>query len=217
MEENALMELTLEEARVLGSLIEKSRATPEYYPMTLNSLKSACNQKSSRNPVVDYDEETILQALDTLRKKGLVSTVVGGGSRVSKYKHNLMLAFSLNPEDAAVLCLLLLRGPLTAGEINANSGRLFEFENLNEINEVLLKLSESNPAFIKQIGKRPGQKERRYIQMFSPYNEDLDEVPTVKPALAAEGMDALLARVEYLEIAYERLKQEFDQLMQELG
>lgn len=119
-----LPDLSAEEQRVLGSLIEKSRTTPDYYPMTLNSLTAACNQKSSRNPVVNYDEETITLTLNQLKIKGLISTATGGSSRATKYKHNLAIAYPLLPSELAIICLLLLRGPLTPGEINSNSGRL---------------------------------------------------------------------------------------------
>lgn len=215
MENNALPELSREEIRVLGSLIEKSRATPEYYPMTLNALKSACNQKSSRNPIVDYDEEIISITLDALRKKGLVSSVIGGGSRVAKYKHNLLLAFPLNPEEAAVLCLLMLRGSLTAGEINSNSGRLYEFDGLDEVNAVLEKLTEKAPGFVKQIGKKSGQKEGRYVHLFSDYLEEENETSTLLENNDSKVV-ALEARIEILEAALATLRNEFDKLMMEL-
>ena len=118
-----LPDLSAEEQRVLGALIEKSRTTPDYYPMTLNSLTAACNQKSSRNPVVNYDEETITLTLNQLKIKGLISTATGGSSRATKYKHNLAIVYPLLPSELAIICLLLLRGPLTPGEINRNSGR----------------------------------------------------------------------------------------------
>jgi uncharacterized protein YceH (UPF0502 family) len=147
-------QLSAEEQRVLGSLIEKSRATPEYYPMTVNSLMAACNQKSSRNPVVQYNEETITLTIDSLRKKGLVATVTGAGSRAVKYKHNLAVAYPLVPAELTVLCLLLLRGPLTPGEINNNSNRLFNFESLEEVQEVLDNLLQRETPFIQLIPKK---------------------------------------------------------------
>jgi uncharacterized protein YceH (UPF0502 family) len=120
---NLLLVLNPLEIRVLGSLIEKDKTTPDYYPMTLNSLILACNQKSSRNPVVQYDDETVLMTLDTLKKKGLISTATGGTSRSIKYKHNFTLLFSLTTAELAVICLLFLRGSLTAGEVKSNSSR----------------------------------------------------------------------------------------------
>jgi uncharacterized protein YceH (UPF0502 family) len=149
-----LPDLSAEEQRVLGALIEKSRTTPDYYPMTLNSLTAACNQKSSRNPVVNYDEETITLTLNQLKIKGLISTATGGSSRATKYKHNLAIVYPLVPSELAIICLLLLRGPLTPGEINSNSGRLYEFESIEEVLEQLQKLSDEEPAFVKQLEKK---------------------------------------------------------------
>lgn len=216
-ESKTLPVLNAEELRVLGSLLEKSKTTPEYYPMTLNGLQSACNQKTSRKPVVSYDENTIVIALDSLRKKGLVSTVVGGGSRVTKYKHNLAIQYPLLPQELAVLCLLILRGPLTPGEINSNSGRLYDFESLEEVQELLNKLSEGENPFIKSIGKRPGQKEIRYIHLLGEFNEEefeeaLSEVASENPS----KLKALEERVAFLEDRLETLREDFDRLMKEL-
>lgn len=163
-----LLILNVTEQRVLGALIEKSRTTPDYYPMTVSALTNACNQKTSRNPVVNYDEETVTLTLNTLKIKGLISTATGGGSRTIKYKHNLAIVYPLLPSELAVICLLFLRGPLTPGEINTNSARLYEFETIEEIQEILHKLSAEEPAFVKQLDKRPGQKEARYQHLFGP-------------------------------------------------
>lgn len=211
--ENSLPQLTDREIRVLGCLLEKSRTTPDYYPLTLNSLVSACNQKTSRNPVVNYSQEEVILTLDDLRKKKLVGTVVGGGSRVTKYKHNLQLVFSLGNDDLAALCLLLLRGPLTVGEINSNSGRLFEFENLDEVLEVLTHLSEQEPAFVRQIPRKAGQKENRYVHLFTAYDETQEEGES---SSAIEGESSLLARIEQLETELAQLREEFDDLLSQL-
>lgn len=218
MEENRkLPVLTAEELRVLGSLLEKSKTTPEYYPMTLNGLQTACNQKTSRRPVVTYGEDTIVLALDSLRKKGLVSTVVGGGSRVTKYKHNLAIQYPLLPKELAVLCLLILRGPLTPGEINSNSGRLYDFESLEEVQDVLNKLSEGETPFVKSIGKRPGQKEIRYIHLLGEFNEEEFEITTDSASSEPSKLKALEERVALLEDKLETLREEFDRLMKELS
>lgn len=217
MENNTLPQLSAEEVRVLGSLMEKSRTTPEYYPMTLNSLITACNQKTSRKPVVNYDEETVIQTLDTLRKRGLISTVVGGGSRVTKYKHNMGIKFPLVPADLSTLCLLMLRGPLTAGEINSNSGRLYEFESLDEVNELLQNLSEQNPPFVKQTAKRPGQKEIRYVHLFAEFDEEAYESSLPSTSQEAPQIKVLAERVETLEGELKKLREEFDKLMEELS
>ncbi|NGF56039.1 DUF480 domain-containing protein [Parapusillimonas sp. SGNA-6] len=215
-ETKSLPQLSSEEIRVLGSLLEKSRTTPEYYPMTINALQAACNQKTSRKPVVSYDENTIISTLDSLKKKGLVSTVVGGGSRVTKYKHNLAIQYPLVPAELAALCLLFLRGPLTAGEINSNSGRLYEFETLDEVQELLNKLSEDEPAYVKLLPKRPGQKEARYIHLFGEFNEE--EYETSYPSTTANPnqIQALEERVATLEEQLATLREEFDRLLAEL-
>jgi len=219
MEENkSLPILSSEEIRVLGSLLEKSKTTPEYYPMTLNGLQTACNQKTSRKPVVNYDENLIIQVLDSLRKKGLVSTVVGGGSRVTKYKHNLAIQFPLLPQEVATLCLLFLRGPLTSGEINSNSGRLYEFENLDEVQDLLNKLSTDEPPYIKQLSKRPGQKEVRFIHLFSDFDEEsYEEESTPTQSSSSSSINRLEERVVQLEEQLNTLRAEFDQLMKELS
>lgn len=215
MENKSLPQLSAEELRVLGSLLEKSKTTPEYYPMTLNGLQTACNQKTSRKPVVNYDEPTIIAALDALKKRGLMSTVVGGGSRVTKYKHNLAIQFPLIPSDLAVLCLLILRGPLTAGEINSNSGRLYEFEGLEDVQEHLNKLSEGEIEYVKQLPKRPGQKEVRYVHLLGEVNEeDYDE--SINNGGQQSQVKELENRVLVLEEQLQQLRAEFDSLMQEL-
>lgn len=215
MENKSLPQLSAEELRVLGSLLEKSKTTPEYYPMTLNGLQTACNQKTSRKPVVSYDEPTIIAALDALKKRGLVSTVVGGGSRVTKYKHNLAIQFPLIPSDLAVLCLLILRGPLTAGEINSNSGRLHEFEGLEDVQEHLNKLSEGEIEYVKQLPKRPGQKEVRYVHLLGEVNEEDYDEPVNNGGQQSQVKE-LENRVLVLEEQLQQLRAEFDSLMQEL-
>ena len=217
-ETNSLPILTAEELRVLGSLLEKSKTTPEYYPMTLNALQTACNQKTSRKPVVSYDENTVILALDTLRKRGLVSTAVGGGSRVTKYKHNLAIKYPLIPQELAALCLLILRGPLTPGEINSNAGRLFNFESIDEVQEVLSRLQDQEPSFVKQLPKRPGQKELRYVHLLGEVNEeDNDVVPNTSESSNPGQIQELEDRVRVLEEQLANLRSEFDALMAQLS
>ena len=153
------------EQRVLGSLIEKSKTTPDYYPMTLNSLTAACNQKTSRKPVVDYDEETVASALNSLKSQSLVSTAVGGSIRSIKYKHNFTTVYPLTDGELAVICLLLLRGAQTPGELNTNSARLHEFKSLEGVHDALKKLMETENPFVKEIAKRAGQKETRFVHL----------------------------------------------------
>ena len=212
--ENKLQQLSFEEQRVLGALIEKSKTTPDYYPLTLNSLVTACNQKSARNPVVEYDEETVIMALDSLKKKGLSGNVIGGGSRALKYRHNLAIAHPLDPAETTIICLLLLRGPLTAGEINSNSGRLHDFESLTEVQETLEQLANYQIPFVTQLPKRPGQKEARYCHLFGEIPEVDENEFTSEPARKNVGqLEERLAKVE-IELA--ELKAAFDRLMGEL-
>ena len=203
------------EVRVLGALMEKSKATPEYYPMTINSLIAACNQKSSRKPVVNYDEDTVAQSLNILKKRGLISTATGGSIRSIKYKHNFAIVFPVLPSEVAVMCLLMLRGPLTPGEINSNSGRLHEFESIEEIQELLEKLSTPEMPFLVQLPRRSGQKEARYAHLLSgqPVIIDDEQYDEQTPA----GNNALATRVTKLEQELADLKMAFDKLMKELS
>ncbi len=203
------------ELRVLGALMEKCRTTPDYYPMTINGLTAACNQKTSRKPVVQYDEETVVLTINSLKKKGLVSTATGGSSRVVKYKHNFAIVFPVVPAEVALLCLLMLRGPQTPGELNTNSGRLYEFESIEEVLTVLDKLATDEPAYVVQLPKRPGQKEVRYAHLLAgtpDISEDdfADDAPTASQSGLAE-------RVSKLELELAELRDAFDKLMKELS
>ena len=206
--------LNAQEIRVLGSLMEKSKTTPDYYPITLNALTLACNQKSSRKPVVEYDEETVVLTLDSLKKKGLISIATGGGSRAIKYKHNLAIAFPLVPAELAVICLLFLRGAQTPGEINTNANRLYEFESLEEVQQVLEKLADTEMPYLVQLPKRTGQKEMRFMHLFS--GQPTIEEDDVKEEPARKSVNELESRVAKLEEEYSDLKIAFDKLYQEL-
>jgi uncharacterized protein YceH (UPF0502 family) len=207
--------LSAAEQRVLGSLMEKSRTTPDYYPMTLNSLAAACNQKTSRYPIVQFDNELIIETIDALKKKGLISTATGGSNRVVKYKHNFAIIFPLVPAELAIICLLLLRGPQTAGELNTNSGRIYEFESLSEVNQVLQKLSDSKSPFVKALDRRAGQKEVRYIHLLGEVKEDMQDIAT-ETVKSHENFE-LEQRVARLEEQLADLRKEFDKLMSELS
>ncbi|MDR3697125.1 YceH family protein [Mucilaginibacter sp.] len=207
--------LTAEELRVLGVLMEKSKTTPEYYPMTINSLTIACNQKTSRKPVVNYDDDTVTQALNTLKRRGLISTATGGSIRSVKYKHNFAIVFPVLPSEVAIICLLMLRGPQTPGELNTNSGRMHEFESIEEVQEVLERLSSPEMPFLIQLPRRPGQKEARYAHLLCgipDVNEDdfEDDAPV-------RGHGGLEARVVKLETELAELREAFDKLMKELS
>ena len=205
------------ELRVLGALIEKSKTTPDYYPMTLNALTAACNQKTSRHPVTDFDEETVVIALNSLKAQSLVATAVGGGSRVVKYKHNFTTVHEIEPEQLAVLCLLMLRGPQTPGEINTNSARLYEFKSIEEVSSTLSRLSNSETPYVRELVKRPGQKEARYMHLLSDqteedtnYNSELPQEP------ARKHVSELESRVANLEQQLAEVKETLNKITGEL-
>lgn len=199
---------------MLGVLMEKAKTTPEYYPMTINAITVACNQKTSRKPVVQYDEQIITLTLDTLKRKSLISTATGGSSRVIKYKHNFAIVFPVLPAEVAVICLLMLRGAQTPGEINTNSGRMYEFESLEEVQTVLEKLASPDEAYIMQLPRRAGQKETRYIHLLAGIpdltQEDADDDHYSKPASEIEQ------RLSKVEEDLAAMKADFDKLMKEL-
>ncbi len=210
--ENQLPLLSAAEQRVLGTLLEKSKTTPDYYPMTVNALAAGCNQKTSRRPVTDYDESTIVSTINSLKAQGLVNTAVGGGSRVLKYKHNFSVRFTLSDAEEAILCLLLLRGPQTPGEINTNAGRMHEFASLESVLESLNALAQAEPPFVKALPKQPGQKEGRYVHLFGesamPEEEESHHEAAARPNVAE-----LEARVTALEQELVELKQKLEGLL----
>jgi uncharacterized protein YceH (UPF0502 family) len=202
------------EIRVLGSLIEKSKTTPDYYPMTLNALAAACNQKTSRKPVVDYDEETVVIALDHLKKLSLIATATGGTSRSVKYRHNFTMVFQVSSAELAVLCLLFLRGPQTPGELNTNSARLYEFESIDEVIGILQKLSLAEVPFVAELPRRPGQKETRFTHLFSGTPEQEEEELPQEPA--RRSVNELEARLSLVEQELAELKNTLSELIKEL-
>jgi uncharacterized protein YceH (UPF0502 family) len=160
--------LNATEVRVLGSLIEKAITTPDYYPLSLNALTNACNQLSNREPVVTYDETTVVRALDTLRDKRLASLYSGQESRVARYKHTLTDAILLTPAEVALLCVLMLRGPQTLGELRTRTERLFKFDTLPEIEEALNALATRTPeALALRLPRAPGTKEARWTHLLA--------------------------------------------------
>ena len=206
--------LNAAELRVLGSLMEKSKTTPDYYPMTLNGLIAACNQKTSRKPIVNYDEAIITETLNTLKRRGLISTATGGSIRNIKYKHNFAIVFPVLPAEIALICLLMLRGPQTPGELNTSSGRLYEFESIEEVQDMLEKLADPALPYVIQLTKLAGQKENRYAHLLGgvpniPEVEDADET---QPR-ATSGLEG---RLTTLENEFNKLKEAFEKLMKEL-
>jgi uncharacterized protein len=159
--------LTHIEVRILGAMIEKEITTPEYYPLTLNALTNACCQKNNRDPVVSYGETTVARALESLREKKLVSTVTGAGMRVPKYRHKIIEEYGLNPAETAVMGLLMLRGPQTAGELRTRAGPMHNFGDLSEVQTTLdgLIRNEARAPLARMLPRQPGQKEVRYAHL----------------------------------------------------
>jgi uncharacterized protein YceH (UPF0502 family) len=156
------------ELRVLGSLIEKQVTTPEYYPLTLNSLTLACNQKNNRQPVTAFDEAAVAQALETLREKNLTYVFYGSNSRVPKYKHVMPEIFHLNQAELAVMCVLMLRGAQTVGELRERASRLYNFSGLEEAEETLNSLTVKEPEpLVIRLPRQPGQKEARIAHLLA--------------------------------------------------
>jgi uncharacterized protein YceH (UPF0502 family) len=203
------MLLTEIEARVVGSLIEKQLTTPEYYPLTLNALIAACNQKSNREPVVAYDEQTVQKALDVLRDKNIVYVFYGSSSRVPKYKHILPDVLELEPSETAVMAVLMLRGPQTIGEIRERTGRLYDFRDLNDVNATLESLSKREEPLIVKLERMPGQKEARFAQLLC------GEVTSYSPPDRTVRGSANNERIEILEQEVETVKRYLDEFRAE--
>jgi uncharacterized protein len=160
-----IQQLTEVEARVVGALVEKQITTPEYFPLTLNSLTAACNQKTNRDPVVSFDEETVQTALDSLRDKNIALVIYRSGSRVAKYKHMFPKVYEISPAEVAVLCVLMLRGFQTLGEIRERSSRLYEFPGLGEVSETLEGLIKRDEPAVMKLERQAGQKEVRFAHL----------------------------------------------------
>lgn len=210
--------LTNEEIRVLGCLIEKEMATPEYYPLSMNALANACNQKSNREPVVAWDENTVFQALEALKEKQLVWQ--SNLSRVPRYEEMLVKENNLIPSEAAILCILMLRGPQTVGEIRARTERLFAFENLESVNNTLEQLISFN--HVVRLPRQPGRKEVRYCHMMGSNDEpsfeadaSVSEQIISKTAKDSDRIAALEEKVIFLENELEGIRQLFKDFKQE--
>ncbi|MFZ1010180.1 MAG: YceH family protein [Candidatus Sulfotelmatobacter sp.] len=159
--------LSVIETRVLGALIEKDITTPDYYPLSLNALVNACNQKNNRDPVIALDEEAVSDALSTLQEKRLAGPAGGADSRVTKYEHRLQEVFNFDRREIAVLCVLLLRGPQTPGELRSRTDRMYRFEALDDVVSTLDRLAQREPALVAVLPRQPGTKESRYMHLFA--------------------------------------------------
>lgn len=214
------MPISAEAARVLGCLLEKERTTPDAYPLSMNALVGACNQSTNRSPVVDYDESTVEHALDQLRERGYARRGVYPGNRVIKYRQALGEALGLSPPEAAVLCVLLLRGPQTSGELKARTERLHVFAGLDAVDAALDALVARDDPLARRLPREPGQKEARVRELLSdaaavPPPAGRDEGPApVPPPDAGAG---LAERVAAMESEVGRLRAELDALRDRLG
>jgi hypothetical protein len=197
------------EVRVLGSLLEKEVATPDYYPLSLNALVNACNQKSNREPVVSYDEDTVEDALLTLREKGLAQRITGRDSRVPKHAQSFTEKFNLGRREAAVMCVLMVRGPQTVGELRGRTERLYTFDDLEAVESTLHRLAEME--FVKQLPRQTGFKEPRFTQLLSGDVQVAEEEPETSPVSASGRGSADRERIAVLEAEVAQLKREFEE------
>ncbi len=214
--------LTETEARVLGSLIEKQLTTPEYYPLTLNALVNACNQKNNREPVVHYDENTVNRCLENLRDRNLVYVFYGSTSRVPKYKHMLPTVYELDPAETAVIDVMLLRGPQTLGELRTRTERLHGFSGLGEIQETLDGLARRDDPLVVRLPVQPGQKEARFAHLLSgeidveafavaqASRSTRSSVDAERVEKLEEDVTSLRAEVEALKETFEEFKKQFE-------
>lgn len=203
----SLPELTPMQVRVLGCLLEKKETTPDQYPLTLNALRNACNQKTARDPVVAYTEGEVGHTLRELESLGLVREA--WGARVAKYEHLAGKVLGLQSKGLALLCVLMLRGPQTVGELRTNSHRLFPFDDLDDVNYTLLRLAENDPPRVVCLPRQSGQKEARYAHLLSgpPDPASLDA-----PARRAAPTSVLEDRISALEEAVRGLQEEIERL-----
>jgi hypothetical protein len=204
-------QLNQDEVRVLGCFIEKEMTTPEYYPLTLNALTTACNQKSNRDPVVAFDETTVVRALDRLRHLGLAMQA-GDGGRVPRYKHALSVKLYLEPEELAVLAELMLRGPQTLGELRARADRMHSLKNLEEVEVILKHLAERKEPLVMQLPRQPGRKECRYAHLLAGVPEIGDEPAAPTPEAATLRVRAENERLAALEAEVAALRAELESL-----
>ncbi len=198
--------LTAAQARVLGALLEKEATTPEYYPLSLNALVNACNQRSNREPVMDLDEEDVRQALHGLEDLHLAGPARGADGRVAKYEHWLGEAFNFTRAETALVCVLLLRGPQTPGELRGRTERMHRFDEIGDVLAGLQKLMEREPPLAAVLPRQPGTKESRYVHLLSGPVEAAAVAAT--PPMHASGAQADDERIAQLEAAVATLRQE---------
>ncbi len=218
------MILTETETRVLGSLIEKDITTPDYYPLSLNALVNASNQKNNRDPVMTLDETAVRDALATLQEKRMAGPASGADSRVTKFEHRLQEVFNFDRREIAVVCVLLLRGPQTPGELRSRTDRMYHFEALEDVVSTLDRLAQREPPLARVLPRQPGTKESRYTHLFSgepPMSaaaaEDADVDVARTPSSATAGANSTADRLAMLEEEVSRLRHELSEVQQQLN
>ncbi len=201
------------EVRVLGSLMEKEATTPEYYPLSLNALCAACNQKSNRDPVMSLDEDTVLAAIERLKAKGMALDISGGEHRVHKYSHRLGEVFNFDRREQMVMCVLMLRGPQTVGELRGRMARVYAFDGLAEVESILGRLAERTPPLAKKLDRQPGEKEPRFAHLLSgDVQRVAPQASTATPARVPPQTAAVPARVSPMEERVARIEAELAEL-----
>lgn len=206
------MNLTANEARVLGCLIEKDITTPDNYPLSLNSLMNACNQKSNRDPVMTVDESSVLSALDGLNQLNLAGTASGADSRVTKYEHRVYDTLKLGRREVAIMCELLIRGPQTPGELRGRAERMHKFEDITDVHSTLQRLMQWDPPLVAMLPRQPGTKESRYAHLMSGEVESAPIPATEHRAAPKEDHD----RVARLEQQVAEMRTELDEVKRRL-
>jgi uncharacterized protein len=207
------IKLSTAEARVLGALVEKEITTPDYYPLTLNALINACNQRSNREPVMDLDEDDTRQALHGLENKGLAGRARSADGRVTKYEHWLGEAFNFSRSETALICILLLRGPQTPGELRGRTERMHRFEEISDVLAGLQKLMERDPSLVAVLPRQPGTKEARYAHLLSGAVETTSPAAlTVSEPASPGDANAHDERIAQLEATVTELKRDFTAL-----
>lgn len=211
-----MKELSALEVRVLGVLVEKELTTPELYPLTLNALTNACNQKSNRLPVVSYDTATVKETVDSLSSKSLAITSDIPGSRVRKFRHFFTDRFKFVPAEAAILCELMLRGPQTLGELRAHAGRMHAFQSLEVVEKHIKELMDISPPWIVLLPRQPGRKEQRYMHTLMGVEKLTEIIAEIeaKTASGSGGAASLQARVVQLETEVVDLRRELTALQE---
>lgn len=208
--------LTPTEIRILGCLIEKQLTTPDYYPLTLNALANACNQKSNREPVVQFEEDDVVRGVEGLRHKGYAQLIESAGSRIAKYQHILPKVHDVTREEVAVLCELFLRGPQTVGELKNRAARMFEFADLQQVETTLQRLADCEPALAVKLPRKHGHKESRYMHLLSGMpNIEAEEEGQITPEAATLAFRAENERITQLEEEVSALKHTVEILQQQ--